>query len=190
MKRGVHHNIPFIYAYLFKFILKNMEGRMFQEVTQRYVIDMMHRHIYHIPRVYFSLMVKEMIDYGMIKMFDNKMYVYKEVEPTVMQEVDNAAYDCEENCKETCDKIPFFYLFIFKKMIEKLTRKNDLIDYMQIMDPWKTHIPNLSRVYDHYIIKEMIIYGFIRKVDGHKYIFNGSSAYNKLKKIEEFMPWV
>lgn len=87
------------------------------------------------------------------------------------------------------NNVPLLYLYIFRLMVDKLGRSNQITTSKTLLEFWHRTIYNVPRNYDFHILKEMCEYGLIEKINSQKYILYGDSAYSKLRKLNDFFLW-
>lgn len=171
--------IPILYAYVFQYMLSKVSfTNSNQDVSIKFILEMWHRHIYHLPRVYDLYIVKEFEEYGLIERLETGKYLIKGCETDMV--VKRLKYGA---CLAK-QEVPYLYLHIFRKMINIFGQKNSYLSGTQIMKIWRNYIPNVARVYDNQILEEMCRYGLLRKINSQRYIFLGASSFYKLKRLD------
>lgn len=177
-------NLPLLYIYIFQFIAEKA-GKFDQEISSKLIIEIWHRHVYHVPRVYDFFFLEEMQHFGFLKKEHQQKYIF------FGSKIKKAIERLQEGAFELnyVTDAPLLYLFIFSKMCDMFGRKNQLISGKQLISVWRTYIPNVARIYDYNILTEMCNYGLIRRINTQKYIFYGGKARIKLKKMNRLRLW-
>lgn len=173
--------IPILYAYVFQYMLTKVSfTSTSQEVSIRFILEMWHRHIYHLPRVYDLYIVKEFEEYGLVEQIAPGRYLIKGAETDLVVKRLKFGACLPKNGNGA----PYLYLHIFRKMMGIFGRKNCYISGTQIMKVWRTFIPNVARIYDNQILEEMCRFELLRKINSQRYVFLGSTSFGKLKKLD------
>jgi hypothetical protein len=177
-------NLPLLYIYIFQFIAEKA-GKFDQEISSELIIEIWHRHVYHIPRIYDFYFLEEMEYFGFLKKERQQKYIFygSKIEKAI-DRLSKGAYELD-----TTTDAPLLYLFIFSKMLNLFGHKNQLISGKQLISIWRGYIPNVARIYDYYILTEMCNFGLIRRINSQKYIFYGGKANEKLKKLNRLRLW-
>ena len=175
-------DIPILYVYVYQYILAKLGDKQIYDITLRNILEVWHRHVYHLPKVYDFYIVKEYVSYGLIEPISPGKYrIDRSKFQLVNKRLNNGASHSSE--------APYLYLHIFKKMTDSFGRKNRYVSGSQLISIWRNYIPNIARIYDNLILKEMANYGLIRQVDTQRYIFLGASSSCKLKKLKNNYLW-
>ena len=176
--------MPLLYIYIFQFIAEKA-GKFDQEISSKLILEIWHRHIYHIPRLYDSFFLEEMQYLGFIKKEGSQRYLFfGSLISNVIKRLGEGAHESNKVIEA-----PLLYLYIFSRMLEAFGYKNQLITGKQLVTIWRTYIPNVPRIYDFHLLTEMDNYGLIRRIDTQKYIFYGGNGTAKLKKINNLLLW-
>jgi len=85
--------------------------------------------------------------------------------------------------------IPLLYLYVFRLMVDKLGRKDQIITARELLEIWHRQIYNVPRVYDFHVLSEMCSYGLLHRINMQKYLFLGNKAHSKLKRLNTFFLW-
>lgn len=92
---------------------------------------------------------------------------------------------CEMN-----QRVPLLYSYVFKLMIEKLGKSDQITTSKQLLEIWRRNIYNVPRNYDYHILTEMCEFGLIARINTQKYEFYGCTAYPKVvKRLNKFFLW-
>lgn len=176
--------VPLLYAYVYQYLITKVGNqKSSQEISLRIILEVWHRHIYHLPRVYDLYIVKELEEYGLIEQLAQGRYL-------IMG--DNIKYVIKRLNSGPCiskGEPPYLYLHVFRKMMNIFGKKNQYISGTQIMSIWRSYIPNIARIYDNQILKEMCNFGLIRQITTQTYIFLGATGLSKLKKLNDKLLW-
>ena len=186
-------NMPLLYIYVFQFIAEKLggekTGRFNQEISSKLILEVWHRHVYHVPRLYDFFFLEEMEYFGFIKRTHQQKYMF------YGSLIDKAKVRLKSGVDESnkYQEAPLLYLYIFGRMIEAYGRENHILTGKQLINIWRRYIPNVSRVYDQHILTEMCNYGLIRSVDSQRYsqryIFYGAKGFTKLRRITRLRLW-
>lgn len=87
------------------------------------------------------------------------------------------------------NKTPLIYLWIYKKMIDRFGKDNQIILAKNLLEVLRRTVYQIPRQYDYFILKEMCGYGLLEKVNSQKYKLLGSLADKKLKNINDYFFW-
>lgn len=87
------------------------------------------------------------------------------------------------------EKIPLVYLWIYKKMVDKFGKENQIIFSKNMLEIIRRALQQVPRKYDYFILKEMMHYGLIDKINSQKYKLLGSRADQKLKALDDYFFW-
>lgn len=177
-------NMPLLYIYIFQFIAEKA-GKFDQEISSKIILEMWHRNIYHIPRIYDYFILEEMAYFGFIRKERTQRYFF------YGSKIDKAVNRLVIGSYELNDEIeaPLLYLYVFSKMTELFGQKNQILTSRQLLSIWRTFIPNVPRIYDFHILTEMNNYGLIRRLNSQKYIFYGARGVGKLKRLNRLRFW-
>lgn len=180
--------MPLLYTYVFR-IIADKAGKFDQEISPKLILEIWHRQIYHIPRVYDYYFLEEMQALGLIKKEQSQFIFYGSKIESAKERLDKVGSISKPNYNDLGIEPPLLYLHIYLKMLDVFGRKNQLLTGKQLLTIWRQYIPNISRVYDTYILAEMCNFGLLRYIDSQKYIFYGGKARIKLKKLTRFRLW-
>lgn len=176
--------VPLLYVYIFN-IIAEKAGKFDQEISTKLIIEIWHRHIYHIPRIYDFYFLEEMQCFGFLnKEHQQKYILYGSKVQQAVDKLEQGAYELKGTIEA-----PLLYLYVYSKMVNLFGRTNQLISGKQLISVWRTYIPNISRRYDSHILTEMCNYGLIRRINTQKYLFYGGKAQSKLKKMNRLRLW-
>lgn len=177
-------NMPLLYIYVFQFIAEKA-GKFDQEISCKLILEIWHRHIYHIPRVYDFFFLEELEYFGFLKKERQQKYIF------YGSNIKRACERLAEGVKESKEIIeaPLLYLYIFSRMLEIFGRENQILTGKQLISVWRRYIPNVARIYDYHILTEMCNFGLMRRINTQKYIFYGGKATMKLKKLNRLRLW-
>jgi len=177
-------NMPLLYIYIFQFIAEKA-GKFDQEISSKLILEIWHRHIYHVPRLYDSFFLEEMQYLGFIKKEGPQRYIFfGSLIENVIKRLAEGAYESFRTIEA-----PLLYLYIYSRMLEIFGHKNQLITGKQLINVWRNYIVNVPRIYDFHILTEMCNYGLVRRIDTQKYIFYGGRGPAKLKKMSSLRLW-
>lgn len=168
---------PILYVYILQYLIGKSFDKTSRILTKRGIIEIWHRHIYHLPKVYDFYIIKELEQYGLIEKAGNNQYTL---------DINSAKYVVLRLKTGSCMKNndpPYLYLHVFRRMVTDFGRRNIFLSSNQIMQFWRKHIPNVARVYDNVILQEMCAFGLLRQINSQKYIFLGAASFCKLKKL-------
>jgi len=178
------HNMPLLYIYVFQFIAEKA-GRFDQEISSKIILEIWHRHVYHVPHVYDFFFLEEMQHFGFLLKEHSQRYIFFGSKVTkAIERLSDGAFELDKQIEA-----PLLYLYIFSRMLETFGYKNQLLTGKQLIGIWRQYIPNVSRIYDYHILTEMINYGLIRRINSQKYIFYGGKGAMKLKKLNKLRLW-
>lgn len=178
--------IPVLYMYIFQFIAEKV-GKFDQEVNSRILLEVWHRHIYHIPRVYDYHFLKEMEGLDFIKKINSHKYIFRG--SRIDEIIDKLAVVTPDDSQVPEKDYPLLYLYIYSRMSESFGKKNILVTGKQILAVWRKYIPNVSRMYDDRILSDMARYGLIRMINTQKFIYYGEKYTSKIKKLSLLNLW-
>lgn len=177
-------NMPLLYIYVFQFVAEKA-GKFNQEISSKLILEVWHRHVYHVPRLYDFFFLSEMEYFGFIKKTHQQRFMfYGSLISKAWKRLSEGAYPCNK-----CQEAPLLYLYIFGRMIEEFGKENTILTGKQLINVWRKYIPNVARIYDQHILTEMCNYGFIRMVNSQRYIFYGAKAFKKLNKLNRLRLW-
>ena len=178
------NNMPLLYIYIFQFIAEKA-GKFDQEISSKLILEIWHRHVYHVPRIYDFFFLEEMEYFGFLKKEQAQKYIF------FGSKIQKVIERLEEGPKELNNTIetPLLYLYIFSRMLEIFGYENQLLTGKQLISIWRRYIPNVARVYDSYILTEMCNFGLIRRINTQKYIFYGGRGAVKLRKMNRLRLW-
>jgi hypothetical protein len=91
--------------------------------------------------------------------------------------------------KKKGDAPPLVYLYIYKKMIEKFGKSNNLVPAKKLIEITRRTVYQIPKRYDYFILGEMQEYCLLQKINTQKYMLFGANADKKLKKLNEFWLW-
>ena len=178
------HNLPLLYIYVFQFIAEKV-GKFDQEISSKIILEIWHRHVYHIPRLYDFFFLEEMEHFEFVKKEHPQRYLFFGSKITkAMERLSEGAHEINKPIEP-----PLLYLYIFSKMLDVFGKTNQLLTGKQLISIWRNYIPNVSRIYDYYILTEMCNYGFVRRINTQKYIFYGGRGTIKLKRLNRLRFW-
>lgn len=86
-------------------------------------------------------------------------------------------------------KVPLLYLYVFRLMIDKLGKNDQITSSKQLLEVWRRNIYNVPRSYDFHILSEMQYYGLVKRINTQKYIFYGCRSSMKLKQLNKNLLW-
>jgi len=176
--------MPLLYIYIFQFIAEKA-GKFDQEISSKLILEIWHRHVYHVPRIYDFFLLEEMYQLGFIQKEHSQRYIFFGSKITkAIERLSEGAYESKKIIEA-----PLLYLYVFSKILEIFSYKNQVLTGKQIIGVWRTYIPNVSRIYDYHILTEMCNYGLIRRINTQKYIFYGGKGVTKLKKMARLRLW-
>lgn len=176
--------MPLLYLYVFQFIAEKA-GKFDQEISSKLIVEIWHRHVYHVPRIYDFYFLEEMQHFGFLKKEHAQKYVFYGSKITkAIERLNEGAYELEYIVEP-----PLLYLYIYSKMLELFGQKNQLVTGKQLIGVWRNYIPNVSRIYDYHILTEMCNFGLIRRINTQKYIFYGGKGMLKLRKMNRLRLW-
>ncbi|MFI5405069.1 MAG: hypothetical protein ACHQ1D_01005 [Nitrososphaerales archaeon] len=89
----------------------------------------------------------------------------------------------------TQNKTPLIYLWLYKKMIDRFGKENQIIIAKEVLEVLRRTVYQIPRRYDYYILKEMCSFELLEKVNSQKYKLMGAHADSKLKEINEYFLW-
>lgn len=176
--------MPLLYIYIFQFIAEKA-GKFDQEISSKLILEIWHRHIYHVPRLYDSFFLEEMQHFGLIKKQQSQRYLF----------YGSLIFKAEDKLSLGVTKLnkiidaPLLYVYIFSRMLEIFGRKTQRTTGKDLINVWRYYIPNVPRIYDYDILTEMCNYGLIRRVDSQKYVFYGGKGIVKLRKMNNLRLW-
>lgn len=177
-------NMPLLYIYVFQFIAEKA-GKFNQEISSKLILEIWHRHVYHIPRLYDFFFLEEMEYFGFIKKTHQQRYMfYGSLINKAWKRLSEGAYESTQK-----QEAPLLYLYIFGRMLETYGRENVILTGKQIINIWRRYIPNVARIYDPHILTEMCNYNLIRKVNSQRYVFYGAKGFAKLKRVTRLRLW-
>jgi len=177
-------NMPLLYIYVFQFIAEKA-GKFNQEISSKLILEVWHRHVYHVPRLYDFFFLEEMEYFGFLKRTHQQKYIfYGSLIDKAWKRLSEGAIESDK-----CHEAPLLYLYIFGRMIENFGRENTILTGKQLINIWRRYIPNVARIYDSHILTEMCNYGLIRKVNSQRYIFYGAKGFTKLRRITRLRLW-
>ena len=87
------------------------------------------------------------------------------------------------------NKIPLIYLWIYKKMVDRFGKQNQIIVVTQLVEIMRRTVYQVPNKYNYFIMKEMIDYGLIEKVNQQKYKLLASEADSKLRVLDNYFFW-
>lgn len=177
-------NLPLLYIYVFQFIAEKA-GKFDQEISSKLILEIWHRHVYHIPHIYDFFFLEEMQYFGFLDKEHSQRYVFFGSKITkAIERLSEGAYELENS-----QEAPLLYLYMFSRMLDIFGHKTQMLTGKQLIGIWRQYIPNVSRIYDYHILTEMCNYGLIRRINTQKYIFYGGKGAMKLKKLNRLRLW-
>ena len=84
------------------------------------------------------------------------------------------------------NEIPIIYLWIYKKFCDKWGRCNTIVYTTELKAIMRRTIYQIPNKYDYAVLKEMINYKLLEKINRHKCKLLGFNAGKKLKKIDNY----
>jgi hypothetical protein len=81
---------------------------------------------------------------------------------------------------------PLLYLYVYKQMVDKFGKANQILSTKQILEVWRRCIHNIPRRYDFFILKEMEAYGLLERFTNQKNCFYGSYGNEILTKLRGY----
>jgi len=178
-------NMPLLYLYIFEFIAEKA-GKFDQEVNSKLILEIWHRHIYHVPRLYDSFFLEEMQYFGLMKREESsqRFIFYGSQINKVIERLSKGAFELT-----TPVDAPLLYVYIYSRMVELFGQKNKLMTGKQLINIWRTYIPNVPRIFDYHLLTEMCNFGLIRRIDSQKYVFYGGKGIILLRKMNNLRLW-
>ena len=82
------------------------------------------------------------------------------------------------------DNPPFLYLFIYKKFREKF-KLGEVIRYKPLLETMHMVIYNLPPIYNNMILKEMVEFGLIERINKQKYKIEEFEYEDVIRELEE-----
>ena len=87
------------------------------------------------------------------------------------------------------DKTPLIYLWIYKKMVDRFGKDNQIILAKSLLEVLRRTVYQIPRQYDYFILKEMCSYGLLEKINSQKYKLLGAQADKRLRNINDYFFW-
>lgn len=92
----------------------------------------------------------------------------------------------KHNSNKLNEDCPLLYLYVYKQMVDKFGKSNQILSTKQILEVWRRCIHNIPRRYDFFILKEMETYGLLERFTNQKNCFYGAYGDEILKKMKGY----
>lgn len=95
----------------------------------------------------------------------------------------------QPTCKNTNERIPLIYLFIFHKMVQRCGKKDIEVTFNLLSEMTRRVAYQLPKLYVMVILKELEYYGLIKKMSTRTYILYGRTNAHLIKKMNQYFLW-
>lgn len=84
---------------------------------------------------------------------------------------------------------PIIYLWIYKKMVDKFGKENQIILAKHLLEVLRRTVWQIPRKYDYYILRELCDLGFMERVNTQRYKLLAAQAEKKLGSMADYSFW-